>query len=35
MAPPYRDEDVELADREELCRGWPASADRITELTRS
>ncbi|MDQ3464465.1 MAG: hypothetical protein M3500_07155 [Actinomycetota bacterium] len=29
------DEDVELADREELCRGWPASADRITELTRS
>lgn len=34
MAPPYRDEDVEFGDRDALCRGWPAYADRITELTR-
>lgn len=34
MAPPYRDEDIELGDRVELTRGWPAYADLIRNLTR-
>ncbi len=34
MTPPYRDEDVEFGDRAELCRGFPAYADRVRALTR-
>lgn len=35
MAPPYRDEELELGQRAALRRGWPAYAGQITELTRS
>lgn len=34
MAPPYREEDVELGDPAALRRGWPAYADQIRSLTR-
>ena len=34
MAPPYSQEMFQLADREELLRGWPDSKEKIYELTR-
>lgn len=33
MAPAYRDEDFEVADRNELTTIWPDYADQITDLT--
>ena len=35
MAPPYSQEIFQLADREELLKGWPDRKKRIQELTRS
>jgi hypothetical protein len=35
MAPPYSQEIFQLADREELLKGWPDRKKRIHELTRS
>jgi len=35
MAPPYSQEMFQLADREELLKGWPDSRQKIYELTRS
>ena len=35
MAPPYSQEKFQLADREELLKGWPDSRQKIYELTRS
>ena len=34
MAPPYSQEMFQLADREELVKGWPDSEEKIYELTR-
>ncbi len=34
MAPPYSQEMFQLADREELLKGWPDSKEKIYELTR-
>ena len=34
MAPPYSQEMFQLADREELVKGWPDSKEKIYELTR-
>lgn len=34
MAPPYTADGFHLGDRERLCFGWPAAADRIIALTR-
>lgn len=34
MAPPYRDEDVELGERTALCNAYPAYAEPIRALTR-
>ena len=35
MAPPYSQEMFQLADREELLKGWPDIEQKIYELTRS
>ena len=35
MAPPYSQEMFQLADREELLKGWPDIRQKIYELTRS
>ena len=34
MTPPYSQEMFQLADREELLKGWPDSKEKIYELTR-
>jgi predicted cupin superfamily sugar epimerase len=34
MAPPYRVEDFELGDRDELCEQYPSATDRIRSLSR-
>ena len=35
MSPPYSEEMFQLADREELLKGWPDIKQKIYELTRS